>query len=596
MPLPLEDYALIGDLETAALVGRDGSIDWLCVPRFDSDACFAALLGCSDQGRWLIAPCEEIRRVRRRYWPKTLILETEFETDSGAVAIIDFMPPRRSEPTVVRLVVGRRGRVPMQTEIVMRFDYGSAIPWVRKVKDGLRAICGPNSLHLQSEIPLRGQDFRTAGEFEVCKGQRVSFTLGWRASHRRVSPLPDAEQELKSTEDWWTKWSNACTYRGRWRSQVLRSLITLKALIYNPTGGVVAAPTTSLPEQLGGFRNWDYRFCWLRDATFTLYALLIGGYHDEAREWRDWLLRAVAGEPAKLQILYGLSGERRTPEWEIDWLAGYEKSKPVRIGNAASTQLQLDVYGEVMDSFQVARRQASKFDENGCRFQRALLDFLEGAWDQPDRGIWESRGPARHYVHSKVMAWVAFDRAVKAVEESHFPGPVNRWRAIKTEIVNEVCQQGFDRKRNSFVQYYGASKLDAALLLIPLVGFLPAKDPRMIGTVKAIEDELSKDALVWRYVRDGEAGGLAGPEGAFLACSFWYIDNLTLQGRIGEAKRRFERLLALCNDVGLLSEEYDPVHKRLVGNFPQAFSHVALINSARNLSGAGGPARDRPKT
>lgn len=595
MPLRIEDYALIGDLETAALVGCDGSIDWLCVPRFDSDACFAALLGTPEHGRWLLAPAEDVRRVRRRYRPNTLILETEFETASGVVVVIDFMQPRRSEPNVVRIVEGRRGHVPMRTELIMRFDYGASIPWVRQVKDGLRAICGPNSLHVITDVPLRGEGFHTVGEFTVAKGQQVPFTLAWRASHRRLGRVPNACDELSATEAWWTAWSDQCTYRGRWREHVMRSLITLKALIYQPTGGVVAAPTTSLPEQLGGFRNWDYRFCWLRDATFTLYAMLIGGYHDEARQWRDWLLRAVAGEPAKLQILYGLSGERRAPEWEVEWLPGYEASKPVRIGNAASTQLQLDVYGEVMDSFQVARRKADKFDEVGCRFQAALLDFLEGAWQQPDRGIWESRGPARQYVHSKVMAWVAFDRAVKAVGACHIEGPASRWQAIMTEIYNEVCQQGFDARRNSFVQYYGADKLDASLLLMPLVGFISATDPKMMGTVAAIEQELGRDGLIWRYVRD-EPGDLADAEGAFLACSFWYVDNLVLQGRRREATRQFERLLNLANDVGLLAEQYDPTRSRQVGNFPQAFSHVALINSARNLSGAGGPAKERPET
>jgi GH15 family glucan-1,4-alpha-glucosidase len=593
MPLRIEDYALIGDLETAALVGRDGSIDWLCVPRFDSCACFAALLGTPEKGRWLIAPAGDVRAVRRRYRPGTLILETEFETEDGVATLIDFMPPRREDPDVVRIVHGKRGRVAMRTEIIMRFDYGKTIPWVRKTPDGLRAIAGPNSLRLRTPVPLRGEDFHTVGEFTVARGEYVPFTLAWRPSHQRLGRLPEADKDLIATEEWWMNWTKQCTYRGRWRDEVVRSLITLKALIYDPTGGVVAAPTTSLPEQLGGFRNWDYRFCWLRDATLTLYALLIGGYHDEARRWRDWLLRAVAGEPAKLQIMYGLAGERWLPEWEVEWLSGYEQSKPVRIGNAASTQLQLDVYGEVMDSFQLAWRRAAKTDEVGQRFQVAMLEFLEGAWQRPDRGMWESRGEPRHYVHSKVMAWVAFDRAVKAVETSHFEGPVERWRAIRSAIHDEICTKGFDSQRNTFVQSYGANKLDAALLLMPTVGFLPAKEPRMLGTVRAIERELIQDGLVWRYIRDDEPGGLADAEGAFLACCFWYVDNLKLQGRAREATRFFKRLIALANDVGLLSEEYDPTTRRLVGNFPQAFSHVALINSARNLSASGGPAEKR---
>ena len=593
MPLRIEDYALIGDLETAALVGKDGSIDWLCVPRFDSASCFAALLGTPEEGRWLIAPVGEVKAVRRRYRPGTLILETEFETADGVAVLIDFMPPRREHPDVVRIVHGKRGHVTMRTEITMRFDYGTTIPWVRKAEEGLRAIAGPNSLRLRTPVPLRGENFHTVGEFAVARGQDVPFTLAWRPSHERLGRLPNAENDLDATEEWWKEWTKQCKYRGRWREQVVRSLITLKALIYHPTGGVVAAPSTSLPEQLGGLRNWDYRYCWLRDATLTLYALLIGGYHDEARRWRDWLLRAVAGEPAKLQIMYGLAGERQLPEWEIDWLSGYEQSKPVRIGNAASTQLQLDVYGEVMDSFHLAWRNAAKTDEVGQQFQVAMLEFLEGAWRRPDRGLWESRGEPRHYVHSKVMTWVAFDRAVKAVEKSQFEGPIERWRAIRSAIHEEICRNGFDSQRRTFVQSFGASKLDAALLLMPTVGFLPAKDPKMLGTVKAIERELIQNGLVWRYVRDGEPGGLAGPEGAFLACCFWYVDILTLQGRTKEARQHFERLIELANDVGLLSEEYDPTTSRLVGNFPQAFSHVALINSARNLSAGGGPAERR---
>ncbi len=593
MAMQIEDYALVGDCETAALVGRNGSVDWLCLPRFDSGACFAALLGTAEHGRWMIGPVGEVRHVRRRYRPGTLILETQFETDEGAVTLIDFMPPRRKNPDLVRIVVGLRGQVRMATELVMRFDYGSIVPWVRRTKQGMRAIAGPDSLHLKTPVALHGEGFRTVGEFSVGQDEQVPFTLTWHSSHESVGRVIPAEKELATTESWWREWSDRCTYNGPWRDAVVRSLITLKALSYAPTGGVVAAPTTSLPEQLGGGRNWDYRYCWIRDATFTLDAMIRGGYHDEARQWRDWLLRAVAGDPRKIQILYGLSGERRIAEWDVPWLPGYENSQPVRIGNAASTQLQLDVIGEMMDALQLARREGLKPDENAWQLQLKLLEFLETVWQKPDEGIWEIRGQPRHFTHSKVMAWVAFDRAIKAVEQCGLDGPVDRWRKLRAAIHEEVCTQGFDRGRNSFVQFYGADHPDAALLMIPLVGFLPANDPRMLGTVKLIEDSLRLDGLVRRYPSRTDIDGLPQGEGAFLACSFWYVDNLALQGRTDEARRYFEGLVQLANDVGLLSEEYDAEARRLVGNFPQAFSHVALVNSACNLSQPVGPATAR---
>jgi GH15 family glucan-1,4-alpha-glucosidase len=590
MSLRIEDYALIGDCETAALVGLDGSVDWLCAPRFDSGACFASILGTPENGRWLIAPVAEIRRTSRRYRPETLILETEFETDEGTVTIVDFMPPRRDDPDLVRIVIGRRGQVRMRTELIMRFDYGSIIPWVRKTSDGLRAIAGPDSLHLKSPVEIHGEGMHSVGEFTVAEGQRIPFTLTWRASHRQLSRVIDACKELEASEAWWRQWSARCTYDGPNRDAVLRSLITLKALTYDPTGGIVAAPTTSLPEQFGGSRNWDYRYCWLRDATFTLYALLIGGYHEEAQQWRDWLLRAVAGDPADIQILYGLGGERRIAEWEVRWLGGYEQAKPVRVGNAASKQLQLDVLGELMDSLHLARRAQHNVDQDAWNLQLALLEFLEKVWQKPDEGIWEVRGEPRQFTHSKVMAWVAVDRAIKGVESYHLEGPVDQWRRLRAEIHAEVCTRGFDAHRNTFVQYYGADHEDAALLLIPLVGFLPHDDPRVVGTVRAIEKNLLRDGFIQRYPTRPEIDGLPPGEGVFLACSFWYVDNLALQGRRDEARKLFERLLGLANDVGLLSEEYDPSSKRLLGNFPQAFSHVALVNSARNLANHSGPA------
>lgn len=590
----IEDYALIGDCQTAALVSRNGSIDWLCFPRFDSGACFAALLGTPENGRWQIAPAGEVRDIRRRYRDGTLILETEFETDEGAVALIDCMPPRTSSADLIRIVEGRRGRVPMRMELVIRFDYGSIIPWVRRTEEGIRAIAGPDTLYCQIEVEHRGEDLHTVADFTVDEGERIPFDLLWNRTHYPAPPPRNVEKMLQETEQWWREWSDRCTYEGPWKEAVVRSLITLKALTYAPTGGLVAAATTSLPEHLGGVRNWDYRYCWLRDATFTLYALMTGGYIDEARQWREWLINAVAGRPSQLQIMYGVAGERRLTELELDWLSGYEGSVPVRIGNGAFNQHQLDVYGEVMDALHFARRMGLPPDENAWRVQNALLNFLETDWMKPDEGIWEVRGPRRDFTHSKVMAWVAMDRAVKAVEEFGITGPVDKWRKLCSEIHGEVCREGFDADLNSFVQYYGAKHLDASLLMLPLVGFLPADDPRMRGTVDAIEKYLVRDGFVDRYPTIPEIDGLPPGEGAFLICTFWLADNLALQNRYREARELFERLLELRNDVGLLSEEYDTEHRRLVGNFPQAFSHVGLINTARNLAQRGGPAEDRP--
>jgi GH15 family glucan-1,4-alpha-glucosidase len=593
VPSRIEDYALIGDCETAALVARDGSIDWMCVPRFDSPACFAALLGTPENGRWLLAPSGGVREVRRRYRTGTLVLETDYDTGDGAVTIVDCMPIRDARVDVVRVVMGRRGRVPIRTELIIRFDYGSTVPFVRRLDGGLAAIAGPDALVLRTPVEVRGEDFKSVAEFAVSEGECTPFVLTWYPSHTSQPPAIDAERALADTERWWCEWTGNCTWKGGWHDAVLRSLITLKALTHAPTGGMVAAATTSLPEQIGGVRNWDYRYCWLRDATFTLYALLISGYHDEARAWRDWLLRAVAGRPSDLQILYGVAGERRLTEVQVDWLLGYEGARPVRVGNAASQQLQLDVYGEVMDTMHVARRSGVEPDEAAWNLERALLDFMESAWDRPDNGIWEVRGPRRHFTHSRVMAWVAMDRAVKAVERFGLDGPVDRWRRVRAAIHEQVCREGFDPERGAFVQFYGSEALDASLLMIPLVGFLPATDARVRGTVEAIERELMVDGLVVRYSSSPEVEGLPPGEGVFLPCSFWLADNLAMLGRTTAARALFERLLALCNDVGLLSEEYDPRTNRLLGNFPQAFTHVALVNTARNLSGWGGPAEHR---
>jgi GH15 family glucan-1,4-alpha-glucosidase len=592
VPLPIENYALIGDTHTAALVGNDGSIDWLCLPRFDSGACFAALLGDETHGRWLLAPAGEVRRVRRRYRGPTLVLETEFETEDGTVRVIDCMPHRHEYADVVRLVEGVSGRVPMRMELIVRFDYGSIVPWVRRVgrDEGdtvLLAVGGPDALSLRSPVPTRGADFSTVASFEVAEGQCLPFSLTWHPSTDPTPAAIDVLAVVKATEEWWTEWASRCTYQGEWKDAVGRSVITLKALTYEPTGGIVAAATTSLPECLGGVRNWDYRFCWLRDATFTLLALMVAGYSEEATAWRDWLLRAVAGHPADLQIMYGAAGERRLTELELDWLPGYEGARPVRTGNAASGQFQLDVYGEVLDALYLARKHGIDPEAQAWAVQRAVLDFLESAWREPDEGIWEVRGQRRHFTHSKVMAWVALDRAVKTVERFGRDGPVERWRALRAEIHDQACREGFDPDRNTFTQYYGSAELDAALLMIPLVGFLPASDPRVRGTVEAIERNLLKDGLVQRYSHNPEVDGLPPGEGAFLACSFWLADNLALLGRREDARRLFERLLDLRNDVGLLAEEYDPVLGRQLGNFPQAFSHTGLVNTACHLAADG---------
>jgi GH15 family glucan-1,4-alpha-glucosidase len=586
MAAPIEDYALIGDTHTAGLLSRDGSIDWLCLPRFDGPACFAALLGDRSNGRWRLAPAGGVREVRRRYQGDTLVLETEWYTEDGVVRVVDCMPPRQSDPDVARVVEGIRGRVPMRMELTIRFDYGSIVPWVRHIGGALHAIAGPDSVWLRTPVAVRGENWTSLADFTVAEGERVPFMLTWHASHRPAPRRIDPVRALGDTEAWWGEWASGVEYQGGWQDAVIRSLLTLKALTYAPTGGIVAAPTTSLPEQLGGVRNWDYRYCWLRDATFTLSALMLAGLADEAKAWREWLLRAVAGQPRQMQILYGVAGERRITEQELDWLAGYQGSRPVRIGNAAVNQFQLDVYGEVMDTLHLGRNIGLESDPAAWDFQRALLDFLESNWREPDEGIWEIRGPRRHFTHSKVMAWVALDRAIKAVEMMGKEGPVDRWRAIRRELHHEVCREGYDSGRDSFVQYYGADHLDASLLLIPLVGFLPADDPRVKGTVAAIQRELTVDGLVHRYPPEGSQAvdGLPPGEGTFLACTFWLADNLVLMGRREEALAIFERLLTLRNDVGLLAEQYDAVSGRQLGNFPQAFSHVALINTANFLS------------
>jgi GH15 family glucan-1,4-alpha-glucosidase len=593
----IEDYALIGDCHTAALVAKSGSIDWLCLPRFDSGACFASLLGGREHGRWLLAPRGEVKRVARAYRGETLILDTTIETEEGAVTVTDCMPTRDVTPHLVRIVQGVRGRVPMRTEIIVRFDYGSVIPWVRKTHNGIRAIAGPNSLRIQSDVPLRGENMTTVADFDVAEGERVAFALTWHPSHVREPRDVDPYAIVEKSEASWRKWSSQCTYQGEWRDIVLRSLITLKALTHGATGGIIAAPTTSLPEAIGGVRNWDYRYCWVRDATFTLLAFVAGGFHAEARAWREWMLRAAAGSPSQLQIMYAVDGARRIPEWEISWLPGYEGSRPVRAGNAASDQRQIDVYGELLDAMYECHRFGVAGDLAGWNLQRAVLEYLESCWDQPDNGVWEMRGPQRHFTHSKVMAWVAFDRGIKSVERLRMPGPLERWQAARDTIHREVCREGFDAELGAFVQHYGSKRLDASLLMIPLVGFLPPEDPRVQGTVRAIEQRLIDRGLVRRYETDPAIDGLPEGEGAFLPCSFWLADNWALMGRHVEARALFERLLGLCNDVGLLSEECDVVSGRLLGNFPQAFSHVCLVNTALNLTLAeGGPARQRRAT
>lgn len=592
----IEDYALIGDGQTAALVSRDGSIDWLCWPRFDSPACFAALLGTPEHGSWQISTTERPVHITRRYRPGTLILETDIRTPEGLVTLTDFMPARQGASNLVRTVFGREGRVSLRTELVLRFDYGSVLPWVTRLsgESGFTAVAGPDLVLMRSTVPLHGEQMRTTGDFSVEAGESVHFVLSYGPSHEPPPPAIDPRTALADTEASWRQWSGQCQHTGEWREEVRHSHIVLKALTYAPTGAIVAAPTTSLPEQIGGTRNWDYRYCWLRDATFALMSLMNAGYFEEASAWREWLLRAAAGNPGELQIMYGLAGERRLPEWEVAWLPGYEGSKPVRVGNAAYQQLQLDVFGEVMDAFHQARKGGLAGHEAGWALQHKLVAQLESVWQRPDEGIWEMRGPRQHFTHSKVMAWVAIDRAVRAVEEFGLPGPVQRWRELRQKIHADICERGFDAKLGSFVQAYGTTELDASLLLLPLVGFLPATDPRVQGTLEAIKGRLViDDTFVLRYDTHRGQDGLPPGEGAFLACSFWLADNLVLQGRVQEARALFERLLTLQNDVGLLAEEYDPRTKRQLGNFPQAFSHLALANTARNLSASVHPATQR---
>jgi GH15 family glucan-1,4-alpha-glucosidase len=589
MPALIEDYALIGDGHTAALVSREGSVDWLCWPRFDSGACFAALLGTPEHGRWLITPDLPDGApppvITRRYRGDTLILETDFATPDGEITLIDFMPIRNGSSDLVRIVIGRRGTVKMKMELVLRFDYGSSVPWVSRLDNdrGIKAIVGPDRAVLRTPIELTGENMRTVGEFTVKEGERVPFSLAYSQSHLRLPPGHDPHTQFARTENFWLDWSARSNLDGRWGPAIRRSLITLKALAYEPTGGIVAAPTTSLPEQLGGTRNWDYRYCWLRDATITLLAMMRSGYFDEARAWRAWLGRVMAGSPDQLQIMYGIAGERRMPEWEVPWLPGYENSAPVRIGNGAVNQLQLDVYGEVMNALHLARVGGLQSDDTVWSIQCAMLDHLDTIWQEPDEGIWETRGGRQHFTFSKVMAWVAYDRAIKSAELFHLEGPLDHWRNQRDLIRAEIFRRSWNPSMNSFTQTYDGTTLDASLLLIPLLGFLPPSDPRVAGTLAAIERDLTHDGLVLRYNTHEVIDGLPPGEGTFLACSFWFVDNLALQGRFDEACEMFDRLLSLANDVGLLAEEYDTIAKRQVGNFPQAFSHVALVHTGMNL-------------
>jgi GH15 family glucan-1,4-alpha-glucosidase len=587
----IEDYALIGDTQTAALVSKQGSIDWMCLPRFDSPACFAALLGTDDNGHWRLAPRDAGARSSRHYRGDTLVLETEWSTPSGSVRVIDFMPPRDKAPDLVRIVEGVRGRVAMRSELRLRFDYGHVIPWVRSVNGQVVAIAGPDAVSLRSDVHQYGRDFATYADFEISAGDRAWFVLTWHPSHDAVPEPIDAQAALEPTETYWAEWIARGNDEDGFDEEVSRSLLTLKALTYSPSGGLVAAPTTSLPETLGGERNWDYRFCWLRDATMTLTALLRSGFTDEARAWRDWLLRAIAGSPADLQIMYGVTGERRLTELEAGWLPGFGGSQPVRIGNAAAEQLQLDVFGEVMDVLALARETQVGPSDDAWSMQRGLMRHLTGVWRQPDEGIWEVRGGRQHFTYSKVMAWVAFDRAARAVERFGMSGPARQWRATADEIHREVCEKAFDTDRGTFTQAYGSKALDAAVLLIPQVGFLPPDDPRVIGTVEAVQKELGYDGFVRRYIASHVDDGLAGDEGVFLICSFWLADSLALIGRVGEARNLYDRLVALRNDVGLLAEEYDPETGRMLGNFPQAFSHLGLVNTGWHLNSSESPLR-----
>ena len=586
MTCRIEDYGLIGDLQTVALVSRLGSIDWLCFPRFDSGAIFASLLGDEENGQWTMRPAGDFDSPGRRYRRDTLVLETDLETSSGAVRLVDFMPPRGEAPDVVRIVEGVRGTVDMEMELVLRFDYGSIVPWVRNLDGALVAVAGPDAVSVRTPIELEGRNMRTYAEFQVGEGDRVPFVLTWFPSHRDLPEPVDAEEALADTVEYWEAWASNCTMDGRWRDVVVRSLLTLKALTYAPTGGIVAAATTSLPEELGGVRNWDYRYCWLRDATLTLLAFLRAGYLDEAQQWRDWLLRAIAGSPDDIQVMYGVAGERRLTEIELPWLSGYEGSRPVRIGNGASGQLQIDVYGEVIDALHLARVKGLPALDDAWSMTTKVFEWLESGWQEPDEGIWEVRGPRRHFTHSKVMAWVAFDRAVKAIEKLGRDGPIDRWRATRDAIKEDVLANGYNAELGAFVQYYGSDRLDASLLLIPLVGFLPANDERFVGTVEAIQRELMRDGFVERYradVENVEVDGLPPGEGVFLPCSFWLVAVLAQLGRLDEAVELYERLLSLSNDLGLLAEEYDTERKRLVGNFPQAFTHLTLVETAFTL-------------
>jgi len=597
MPLLIEDYAMIGDCETAALVGRNGSIDWLCLPRFDSDACFAALLGDRDNGRWLVAATDQKAKITRRYRPDTLILETRFETETGAATLVDFMFPCEQHPHIVRFVVGETGSVEFETELVVRFGYGEQVPWATMQPDGrLRAVAGPNKVVLQSTVELHGEDFRTRGTFTVHEGETQSFALSYIESFVPDPPVVDPGSLVAKTDQFWKGWTSQCSMTGPYADTVKRSLITLKAMTYAPTGGVVAAATTSLPEQFGGPRNWDYRYCWVRDATLTLLALMNTGYFEEARAWREWLLRAVAGSPEQMQIMYGIAGERRLYEIELPWLSGYENSKPVRIGNGAHQQMQIDVYGELLDALHQARKGGLAPEESGWELQLAIVEQLEELWHKPDSGIWEVRSGPEQFVYSKVMAWVAFDRSIKSAERFKLKSPLGRWRKTRDLIHRQVCENGYDKELGCFVRSYGSKDVDASLLLIPAVGFLPAKDPRVAGTVAQIEKTLMKDGLVQRYDTSKSNDGLPPGEGMFLACSFWLVDAYLMLGREDDAVKLFERLLALRNDVGLLSEEYDTKENRLCGNFPQAFSHLALVNSACNLGRDGRPLEQRCDT
>ncbi|MFD6280579.1 glycoside hydrolase family 15 protein [Streptomyces sp. NPDC060209] len=592
----IEDYALIGDMQTAALVCRDGTADWLCLPRFDSHAIFAGLLGTEENGFWRLGPArpegaEPPPADRRRYRGDSLILESEWDTPRGTVRVTDFMPPRDGAPQLIRIVEGVSGRVPMRSELRMRFSYGRVTPWVHKVDGRTVAVAGPDSVWLDTDTETYGQNLTTYSDFTVAPGDRIAFTISWQPSHHEPPSVPEPESSLEATENFWREWVDQCTYHGPYREAVVRSLITLKALTYAPTGGIVAAPTTSLPEDIGGSRNWDYRYTWLRDAAITLSSLLRTGYREEARAWREWLLRAVAGDPENLQIMYGIAGERELGEAELDWLPGYENSAPVRVGNGAANQLQLDVYGEVTEALHLAHMTGLTRNDYAMGLQLKLISYLEKHWDEPDEGIWEVRGPRRHFVHSKVMAWVAVDRTIKLIESGDAEGPLERWHQLRDDIHRDVCERGYDPERNTFTQSYGSQELDASLLLIPQMGFLPPDDKRVIGTIEAIQRELStEDGFVLRYPTEGDdAGvdGLEGDEGAFLACSFWLADDLAMIGRVDEARRLFEKLLSLRNDLGLLAEEWDSGLQRQVGNFPQAFSHVPLIDTALRLTASG---------